>query len=102
MEDADKTRYSLKYTYPADTEPVWFNTLGEVYLALEDGTERFCEVKSEDGASRYVGRVSLVKANIAWKLLNIQYGGNPPTSDKEILKKLERKLKNQLQENQDE
>lgn len=102
MDEKKKTRYSLRYTYPSDTEAVWFETLGELYLALEDGTERFCEVLSEDGTSRYAGRVSLVKANIAWKLLNIQYGGSPPVSDKNIIKKLELELKNQLQDKRDE
>lgn len=98
MDPENKTRYSLRYTYPSDTEARWFETLGELYLALEEGIDRFCEVMSEDKTSRYAGRVALVKATIAWKLLNIKYDGKPPTSDKNIIKKLERELKNQLQD----
>lgn len=103
MTDTEKSRYSLKYTFPNDTMPVWYESLGGVFLALEDGLERFCEVVSEDGLNRYVGRVSLVKANIAWKLLNIKYDGNPPTtSDRKIIKDLEKDLKNKQVDSNEE
>lgn len=64
-------RYWLKYEYPQVTEKIWYNSLGELYLHLEEFTERFCRVESEDGQKHYQGTEARVKGEIAWKLLEI-------------------------------
>ncbi|MBN1596627.1 hypothetical protein JW933_11935 [candidate division FCPU426 bacterium] len=66
----------MKYYFIEDSgNKTEFESLGELYLSLEEDNFRFCHVESEDGKERFPSEgdetEARVKGLIAMKLLNL-------------------------------
>ena len=65
-------RYWLQYISPEKSSLIWYDSLGEIYIQLQEKNDKICHVEREDGRAVYHGNELEVKGEIAWVILNIK------------------------------